>query len=74
MADQLAKLLSRSIVDESGERLFSDKDLKALSAKNGAVLDRLGDVAMRLSGLRKEDMEAEAGKSAKTTNDASTSD
>jgi hypothetical protein len=74
MADQLAKLLSRSIVDENGERLFSDKDLKALSAKNGAVLDRLGDVAMRLSGLRKEDMEAEAGKSAKTTNDASTSD
>jgi hypothetical protein len=74
MADQLAKLLSRSIVDDNGERLFSDKDLKALSAKSGAVLDRLGDVAMRLSGLRKEDMEAEAGKSAKTTNDASTSD
>lgn len=60
MADQLAKLLSRSIVDEEGNRVFSDKDLKALSSKDGAVLDRLGDVALRLSGLRKEDVEAKA--------------
>jgi hypothetical protein len=74
MADQLAKLLSRSIVDEDGNRVFSDKDLKALSAKNGAVLDRLGDVAMRLSGLRREDLEADSGKSGKTLNDVSTSD
>ncbi|MGW4986313.1 hypothetical protein ACWEQ3_01500 [Streptomyces mirabilis] len=74
MADQLAKLLSRSLVDEDGNRLFSDKDIKALSAKSGAVLDRLGDVAMRLSGLRKEDVQAEAGKSGKTLSGDSTSD
>jgi hypothetical protein len=74
MNDQLAKLLSRCLVDENGDRLFSDKDIKALSAKSGAVLDRLGDVAMRLSGLRKEDVEAEAGKSAKTLSVDSTSD
>jgi hypothetical protein len=73
MSDQLAKLLSRCLIDEAGNRLFSDKDLKALSAKSGAVLDRLGDVAMRLSRLRKEDLEAETGKSGKTPNDDSTS-
>jgi hypothetical protein len=74
MQDQLAKLISRCLIDESGERLFSDKDIKALSAKSGAVLDRLGDVAMRLSGLRKEDVEAAAGKSEKTLSTDSTSD
>jgi hypothetical protein len=74
MNDQLAKLLSRCLIDEDGNRLFSDKDIKALSAKSGAVLDRLGDVALRLSGLRKEDVEAEAGKSGKTLSVDSTSD
>lgn len=73
MADQLAKLLSRSLVDETGARLFTDAQMKALSAKSGAVLDRLGDVAMRLSGLRKEDVEAAAGKSGKTLSGDSTS-
>jgi hypothetical protein len=74
MADQLAKLLSRSLVDDEGNRLFSDKDVKALSSKDGAVLDRLGDVAMRISGLRKEDLESAAGKSGKTLSVDSTSD
>ncbi|WP_030744444.1 hypothetical protein [Streptomyces sp. NRRL F-5135] len=63
LSDQLAKLLAKSIVGPDFERLFTDKDVKALGGKNGAVLERLAQVAQRLSGLRKEDVEDAAGKS-----------
>ncbi|MGA5605918.1 hypothetical protein ACPCUF_33715 [Streptomyces griseoincarnatus] len=72
MSDQLAKLVGKCLVDENFERLFSDKEIKALGAKNGAVLERLGQIAQRLSGLRKEDVEAAEGKSEPTPSDAST--
>ena len=74
MADQLAKLVAKSIVGEDFERLFTDKDVAALGKKNGAVLERIGAVAQRLSGLRKEDVEAKAGNSDAPTSGASTSD
>ncbi|MEU9494586.1 hypothetical protein AB0D73_22835 [Streptomyces sp. NPDC048215] len=72
MADQLAKLVAKSIVGEDFERLFTDKDVAALGKKNGAVLERIGAVAQRLSGLRKEDVDAAAGKSAAAPSDGST--
>ncbi|MDX3405523.1 hypothetical protein PV708_04695 [Streptomyces sp. ME02-6977A] len=74
MADQLAKLVGKCLVGEDFERLFTDKEVKALGAKNGAVLERLSKVASRLSGLRKEDVEDAEGKSEPTPNDASTTD
>ncbi|MGW9249756.1 hypothetical protein [Streptomyces badius] len=74
LADQTAKLLAKSLVDENFDRLFNDKDVKALGAKNGAVLQRLFEVAQRLSGLRKEDVEAAAGNSEAAQSGASTSD
>ncbi|MFE9300833.1 hypothetical protein [Streptomyces sp. NPDC006856] len=74
LADQTAKLLAKSLVDENFDRLFTDKDVKALGAKNGAVLQRLFEVAQRLSGLRKEDVEAAAGNSEAAQSGASTSD
>ncbi len=46
-----AKLLVKCLVDEDGNRLFSDDKAKALGQKNGAVVDRLFDVARRLSGI-----------------------
>ncbi|MGI5443394.1 hypothetical protein ACQEV4_40470 [Streptomyces shenzhenensis] len=72
MMDQLAKLVAKCLVGEDYERLFTDKEVKALGAKNGAVLERLGKIAQRLSGLRKEDMEDAEGKSEPTPSDAST--
>ncbi|MGQ5580925.1 hypothetical protein [Streptomyces sp. ECR3.8] len=72
MSDQLAKLVAKCLVGEDGQRLFSDNEVKALGAKNGAVLDRLGDICQRLSGLRKEDVEEAEGKSEPTPSDAST--
>lgn len=46
-----AALLAATIVDESGEQLFSVDDIEALQAKSAASLDVPADVAMRLNGL-----------------------
>ncbi len=50
-----AKLLVKCLIDENGDRLFTDQDAAALGAKNGSVIDRLYDVAARLSGLSEEE-------------------
>lgn len=52
-----AKLVVRALVNEDGTRIFKDSDAQALGEKNGAVLDRLFDVAAELSGLTAEDVE-----------------
>lgn len=46
-----AALLAATCVDESGERLFSMDDMKALQAKSAVSLDAPAAVAMRLNGL-----------------------
>ena len=69
-----AKLLVKCLVDEAGERLFEDSDAAALGAKAGAVVDRLYDIASRLSGLSEEEKEEMEGNSdAPTAPGASTS-
>jgi hypothetical protein len=50
-----AKLVVRTVVDEEGNRLFSETDTLALGAKSAAALDRLYSVAARLSKITKED-------------------
>jgi hypothetical protein len=52
-----AKLLVRCIVDEAGNRMFTDADADALGAKSAVVLGRLAPVAQRLSGLLQSDVE-----------------
>lgn len=51
------KLLVRTLVDETGERIFGDKDVDALSQKNGIILNRLFEKAQEINGLRNEDVE-----------------
>jgi hypothetical protein len=51
------KLVSLSCVDEDGGRLFSDEDAEALGDKSAAALERVFDVARRLSGLSEDDIE-----------------
>ncbi|MEV7394350.1 hypothetical protein [Streptomyces sp. NPDC091215] len=69
-----AKLLVKCLVDEAGERLFTDQDTAALGSKNGRVLDKLYDVAAALSGLSDEEQEAMEGNSeTPADNGASTS-
>ena len=46
-----AALLVATLVDESGNRLFSADDMAALQAKSAKSLDAPAAVAMRLNGL-----------------------
>lgn len=57
LANMRARLLALCLVDERGQRLFSDADTTALGAVRADVANRLFDVAMRLSGLREEDVD-----------------
>jgi len=68
-----AKLVVRCLVDENGERLFADRDASLLGKKSAAVLDRLYDVAARLSGLSEEAREELEGNSDAATSGASAS-
>jgi hypothetical protein len=52
-----AKAVALSVVDQSGDRLFSPEDVLKLGKKNGRALDRIFAVVQRLNGLRKKDME-----------------
>ena len=61
LADVRAKLCSRSIVDEKGNRLFTDTEIHILGGKSAAALDRVFAVASRLSKLNKADIEQLAG-------------
>jgi len=52
-----AKLVVCSVVDDAGTPIFTDADIEALGNKSGAALTRVAEVAMRLSGLRTQDLD-----------------
>ena len=56
-----AKLVALTVVDEDGNRLFTDADAAALGKKSAAALTKVFEVAQRLSGLRAEDVEELSG-------------
>lgn len=59
-----AKLLVRVLVNENGTRLFGEKEAGLLGKRNAAILERLYDVAARLSGMsdtEQEEMEGNSG-------------
>ena len=51
LANARAKLMVLCIVDDEGKRMFQDGEADLLGQRNAAVLDRLYDVAQRLSGI-----------------------
>lgn len=51
------KIATMAICDETGNRLFEERDITALQQKNAAVIARIAEVAQRLSGFSKEDIE-----------------
>ena len=59
-----ARLVALAIVDEGGQRLFSDAEAEALGGKSGAAMDRVYAVAQRLSGLTEQDVKELEGNSA----------
>lgn len=74
LANIRAKMLVKVLVNEDGQRLFGDGDVAALGRKSGAVLDRLWDVARRLSGMDDDAVEQGKEPSESDPSDSSTSD
>ena len=52
-----ARLVAWCVVDDSGQRVFTDDDLPGLNAKSGAALEPIVDAAMRLSGMGDDDVD-----------------
>jgi hypothetical protein len=65
VANMRAKLAARAIVGDDGEPVFSQTDVAALGELSAAALDRVFEVASRLSGLNPADLD-EMGKASGT--------
>lgn len=53
----LSALVVCSVVDESGDPIFTADDVEALGKKSAVALERVYNVATRLSGLRTSDVD-----------------
>jgi hypothetical protein len=61
MENVRARLLVKSICDETGKRLFADHEADALGNMPAKIADKLFSVAQKLSGLSPADVEEIAG-------------
>lgn len=52
-----ARMLALAIVDQEGRRIFNDADVTALNEKNPSAIEAVFKVAMKLSGLSREDVD-----------------
>lgn len=69
-----ARLVAMTLVDEDGERLFNhESHVVRLGNKSGRALDRVFDVAQRLSGIGRAALETAAGNLSGATGDAPSS-
>lgn len=62
-ANMRAKLVAWSVVDETGERLFTNADISDLGEHSASAVNRIYAVAAKLSGLSDDDVEEMVGKS-----------
>jgi hypothetical protein len=69
-----AKLVALTVVDEAGKRIFSDRDAELLGQKSAIAINRVFEVAQRLSGLSQEDVEELTKNSEDVQRDDFTSD
>jgi len=69
-----AKLCSKCMVDQSGERLFADSDITALGKKSASALDRVFSAAQRLNGISADDVKELEKNSGAIPADSSISD
>ena len=66
LQDIQIRLCGMAIVDEDGKRMFSDNELGLLAKKSSGALQTVFEVAQRLAGLSKEQVEELAGNSGET--------
>lgn len=57
MENATAKLLVRTIVSRQRQPLFTESQIEKLGTKSAAALERLAQVALRLSSMRVQDVE-----------------
>lgn len=69
-----AKLAVICVRDEDGKRIFNEADIHELGRKSASALDRIFDVAQRLSGLSTRDIEELSKNSESGQSDGSISD
>ena len=68
------RLCAMSIVQENGNRMFSDNELAALAGKSAGALQIVFEAAQRLSGLSDEQVEELQGNSNETPSEDLPSD
>ena len=52
-----AEMVVTTVVDDAGQRLFTDADVPQISLKSAAAVERIFNVASRLNGLSAKDQE-----------------
>ena len=57
LTNMRARLVGLTVIDETGQRLFTDEEADLLGAKSGAALDRVFAIAQKLNGLSGADVE-----------------
>ena len=57
LTNMRARLVGLTVIDETGQRLFTDEEADLLGAKSGAALDRVFAVAQKLNGLSGADVD-----------------
>ena len=57
LTNMRARLVGLTVIDETGQRLFTDDEVDLLGAKSGAALDRIFAIAQKLNGLSGSDVE-----------------
>lgn len=68
------RTVALALVDENFQRLYSNKDVAKLGEKSGQVIDRLYQVAVRLSGMNPAAVKAAEGNSEAAPSGSSASD
>jgi hypothetical protein len=69
-----ARLVSLTVVADNDVRLFTQDDVGALGQKSAAALERVFDVAMKLAGMSKDEVEKLGKDSEETPSDDSSLD
>jgi len=57
LANARAKMIVLAVVDGDGRPIFTSDDVRALGRKSALPIERIFDVARRLSGMTQEDVE-----------------
>lgn len=68
-----AKLVAKTVVDENGERIFTDDDIAQLGKKSASAIDRIFGEAQKLCGIADEDLKEMVKNSETTQQEDSTS-